>query len=39
MTEEGVDAILQILAQEGIEFDNSITVSQDGNVAFKLIIS
>lgn len=39
MTEEGVDAILQILAQEGIEFDDSITVAQDGNVAFKLIIS
>ena len=39
MTEEGMEIILQILAQEGIEFDNSITVATDGNVAFKLIIS
>ena len=39
MTEESMESILQILAQEGIEFDDSITTAADGNVAFKLIIS
>lgn len=38
-SEAEMEQILEVLASEGIEFDNSISTVTDGNVAFKLIIS